>query len=257
MKGFYRLLNFEFAKWLAFIAAVCAVAIFAPPIMLYRQLKHYSEYAVNERFEEVYASSGSVLLFLILFALVCAFFLITVYADYWGSKSVYTYLTLPVRREALYFSKAAALVIGLLLLLTAQLIGIRLGYSLYESKVAGYGDGQFVMRNGYFLAMVRSEFFRLLLPLSFSRMLSSLGLLLVTATGLYYGALCERSRKYSGFVVVAAAAWLGIRVLGYRLNEMSHYGEPTGLYMSTVLLFALSGYFVWHGLRLVRRGAIA
>ncbi|MFC4598703.1 hypothetical protein [Cohnella hongkongensis] len=257
MRGFYRLLNFEFAKWLAFIASVCAAAVVAPLLLLQRQLERYSEYSVTERYEDLYVSSGGIVLFLILFALVCAFFLITVYADYWGSKSVYTYLTLPVRREALYFSKVLVFATCLLLLLTAQLVAIRLGYSLYAGKVASYGNGQFVMNNGYFLAMIRSEFFRLLLPLSFSRMLSTLALLLAVSTGLYYLALCERSRKYSGLAFIVAAVWLGIRALGYRLNELNPYSEPTGLYMSNALLLALSGFFVWHSLRLIRRGAIA
>ncbi|MFB9275414.1 hypothetical protein [Cohnella cellulosilytica] len=257
MKGFYRLLNLEFAKWLIFIASVCAASIVAPLILLHRQLRSYSEFTVNERFEEAYASSGSVLLFLILLALVCAFFLITVYADYWGGKSVYTYLTLPVRREALYFGKAAAFAACLLLLLASQLIGIRLGYALYASKVASYADGEFAMRNGYFLAMIRSDFFRLLLPMSFSRMLSTLAMGVTVATGFYYGALCERSRKYFGFAAIAAAGWILIDAIGYRMHETARYAEPTGLYVSSALLLALSGFFVWHSLSLVRRGAIA
>ena len=168
MKGFYRLFNLEFSKWLVFIALSCAAAIVLPPVLLVRQLKSYNEFTVNERFEEAFASSGGIFVFMILLALVCAFFLITVYADYWGGKSVYTYLTLPVKREALYFGKLTAFAACLLLLLASQLIGIRFGYALYAAKVASYGEGRFAMHNGYFLAMIRSDFFRLLLPLGFS-----------------------------------------------------------------------------------------
>jgi len=255
MKGFYRLTNREFAKWLWFIVPVCVAIIVAPLILLYRKLKPYNEYMVNERYEDVYASSGSILLFLVFLALVCAYFLLTIYADYWGGKSIYTYLTLPVGREALYLSKLTVFVTCLLLLLASQLIGIRLGYSLYADKVASYGDGTFVMNNGYFLAMIRSEFFRLLLPLSFSRMLSNLAILAALSTGLFYGAICERSRKFFGFAAVAAAAWIVMDAAGYRMGESIH--DNTGLYTSSGLLLALSVFFVWHSLSLIRRGAVA
>lgn len=257
MKGFYRLVNREFAKWLWFIAAVCAAAIVVPLVLLHKELRPYNEYWVNERYEDVYASSGSILLFLVLLALVCAFFLLTIYADYWGSKSIYTYLTLPVGREALYLSKLTVLVTCLLLLLASQLIGIRLGYSLYAAKVASYGDGQFVMHNGYFLAMIRSEFFRLLLPLGVSRLLSTLSLLLAAAVTLYYGALCERSRTYRGIVPIAVSVWTMVDVIGYRLGEVNANSDPTGLYLSSALLLVVSGLLIGHSLRMVRRGAIA
>ncbi|TVY03036.1 hypothetical protein [Cohnella terricola] len=257
MKGLYRLVNIEFAKWLMFIAVLCAAAVILPQIAIQDRLKNYNEFTVNAPFEELYASSGGAMLFLVFLALICAYFLVTVYADYWGSKSVYTYLTLPVKREALYFSKVIVFAACLLLLLAAQLIGIRLGYAIYANKVASYGEGMFVVHNGYFLAMIRSEFFRLLLPLSFSRMLSTFALLAVTVTGFYYGALCERSRKFYGFAAIIAAAWIAISVIGYRMNEKLHYMEPKTLYVSSALLLVLSGFFIWHGLRIVRKGAVA
>lgn len=257
MKGLYRLINIEFAKWLVFIVLLCFAAIITPLIVLYNQLKNYNAYTVNARFEDLYASSGSMMWFMIFVVLVCAFFLKTVYADYWGSKSIYTYLTLPVKREALYFSKLFVFATCLLMLLVSQLISIRLGYTLYASKVGSYGEGQFVMHNGFFLAMIRSEFFRLLLPLNFSRILSTLGMFLVVATGIYYGALCERSRKYYGFAAIVAAIWITMNVIGYRMNEQIHYSELKDLYVSSASLFVLSAFFVWHSLRILKKGAVA
>ncbi|MBP1995748.1 ABC transporter permease [Paenibacillus eucommiae] len=257
MKGLYRLINIEFAKWLRLIMILCAATMITPLIMVQDQLKNYSEYTVNERYEDLYASSGSVILFLIFLVIVCAFFLKTVYADYWGGKSIYTYLTLPVKREAFYFSKLIVFAICLLMLLAAQLISIRIGYALAAAKYGSYGEGQFVMHNGFFLAMIRSEFFRLLLPLSLSRLLSSLAVFTTIATGFYYGALCERSRKYFGFAAIVAALWIMIAVIGYRMNEQIHYSDLSSLWMSSSALFALSGFFIWHSLHILRRGAVA
>jgi len=257
MKGLYRLINIEFAKWLVFITVLCVAAVILQLIALGGSLKNVNEFTVNARFEDLYMSSGCAIWFLVFLALACAYFLVTFYADYWGSKSVYTYLTLPVKREALYLSKLIVFATCMLLLLAAQFIGIRLGYALYENKVASYGDGMFVMHNGYFLAMIRSDFFRLLLPLNFSRILSTFGLFVAIVTGIYYAALCERSRKFYGFAAVIAAAWIAISIVGYRMNEKLHYMEPKSLYASSALLLVLSGFFIWHGLRIVRRGAIA
>jgi hypothetical protein len=180
-----------------------------------------------------------------------------VYASYWGSKSIYTFLALPVKRESLYFSKLIVFATCMLLLIAAQLLSIRLGYSLYAAKVGSYGDGQFIMHNGWFLAIIRSEIFRILLPLSFSRILSSVSIFIVILTGFYYGALCERSRKYWGFVAIVTAFWIVINVLSYRMSEDINYNQPNNLFVSSVSLLVLSGLFIAHSISLIRRGAIA
>lgn len=258
MKGLYRLIGNEFAKWLPVVSLLCAAAVIVPLLLLRSRLKDYNEFAVNARFEDVYASSGSVLLFAVLLALACAYFLVLNYAAYWGSKSIYTYLTLPVRREALYFSRLIVFAGCLLCLLAAQLIGIRLGYALYIAKVGSYAEGQFVMHNGFFLAMIRSAYFRMLLPLGPGSIASTLSILVAASTGLYYAAICERSRQYYGLAAVAAAFWFVFRTISDRLSENgSSYIGTHSLYPNCVLLLALGGFFVWHGLHIVKKGAIA
>ncbi|WP_027087079.1 hypothetical protein [Cohnella panacarvi] len=257
MKGLYRLINVEFGMWLRFLAALCASTIVLPLLILNAAAEDYAFYASHARFEHLYSSSGCSLLFLGLLLLLCLYFLKSVYAGYWGSKSVYTYLSLPVARESLYFAKLIVFMIGCLLLFAAQLVSIRLGYSLAMNKAETYMEGRYVMNNGLFLAFARSEFLRVLLPMTFTRILSSLGMLLVIVTGVYYGALCERSRTYIGFVPIAVAGWMLYRTLAYRLNEPIHSATSTNLYPSSLLFFALSCLFVWHGVRLMKRGSIA
>ncbi|MCC3375208.1 hypothetical protein [Cohnella sp. REN36] len=257
MRGLYRLLNLEFGQWLGFLALLFAGAVLAPLYLLDAAAKDYNLLANHVRFEDLYAASGCPLLFFLLLLLLCAYFLKTVYAGYWGSKSVYTYLTIPVRRESLYWSKLMVFLLSLLLLLVAQLLSIRIGYAIVIDRVSAYQEGNMVMHNGLFLAFVRSDFFRLLLPFHFSRILSSISLLLVIATGFYYAALCERSRKYAGFALIGITAIVAYKVLVYRLNEASHAWPLKNLYPSSLILLALSGYFVWHSLRWIRRGTIA
>ncbi|CAM3883973.1 ABC transporter permease [Cohnella lubricantis] len=257
LNGLYRLLNHEFSRWLRFIALLCAAAIIVPLLLLHSASSDSGELTAHPRYEDLYAASGCPILFLLLLTLLCAYFLITIYRGYWSGKSIYTYLTLPVRRESLYFSKLFVFIACLLLLLAAQLISIHLGYAIFEHQARSVYEGKLVMHNGLFLAFVRSDFFRLLLPFSFSRALSSFSILAVIAAGFYYGALCERCRRYEGFAAIAAAGYLLYRAVAYRLNEVNHYTSPTGLYASSLLMLALSGLFVWHSLWLIRRGAVA
>lgn len=257
MKAYYRLLQYEFSTWFRAIILLCIVAIIVPLYLLYSAVKDYNEYSVTERFENIYASSGSILVFLVCLAAACVFFLKTIYASYWGSKSIYMYLSLPVRRESIYFSKLTVFVICLLLLFGAQLISIKLGYELVLSKIESYGEGQFSMANGLFLAFIRSDFFRMIMPFSFSGVLSSICILLTIVTSLYYGALCERSKRYWWLTVIGAAVIIVLKVLSYRMSESLHIVTPSHLYPSSIILLLISGFFMWHSIKLIKNGAIA
>lgn len=257
MSGLYRLLNHEFGKWLWVVALLCAADIVLPLLLLHSSVNDYQALANHARYEDLYASTGAPLLFFVLLMLLCAYFLYMIYADYWGSKSIYTYLTMPVRRESLYLSRLLAFFTCLLLLVGAQLFVIQLGYVLFVHQAEARYGGQFDMNNGLFLAFARSDYFRLLLPMNFSRILSTVSMLLVVPAGFYYGVICERSRHLAGFVPIAAAVYLLYRALMYRLDEASHYSAPRSLYPTSILLLLLCGWFVWDSLRLIRRGAIA
>ncbi|RXZ82625.1 hypothetical protein EBB07_08975 [Paenibacillaceae bacterium] len=257
MKRFYRLLNYEFSL-LGRAVILLGIGMMLSPVMLVNlAMSNYSPNAPQQRFEEVYAASGSQLVFFIymlVFALVAGK---TFYANYWGAKGIYTIMTLPVRREAVYWSRLLALFTGLLLLVAAQSIGIWLSYERMVGLMSGSGGTQFVMHNGLFLAAVRSEFIRLVLPLTASEWLSSLCMLLCAATGLYYALLCERSRRYWGSVPLAAALLLLLVVYSKRMAGPMFESQAAMLYWNSLWLLLLTGWFVWHGQRLVRRGAIA
>lgn len=257
MKAYYRLLQYEFSTWFRAIILLCIIAIITPLYLLNSAMKDYNEYAVIERFENIYASSGSIIVFLVCIAAACVYFLKTIYANYWGSKSVYMYLSLPVRRETIYFSKLTVFVICLLMLLGAQLISIRLGYEVVATKIEGLSEGRLTMTNGLFLSFIRSDFFRMIMPFGFSRVLSSICILLTIVTSLYYGALCERSKRYWWLLVIGAAVIIVVKVLNYRMNESLLIVTPSQLYPSSIMLLLLSGFFMWQSIRLIKNGAIA
>ena len=259
LKGFYRLLNREFVSWTPFLAILCAGSLIVQLFLLNSAIKGLNEYARHPRYEDLTVSSGGAAVFLISCGLLCLYFLATIYSGYWGSKSVYAYLTLPVRRESLYFSKLSVFLIGLLLLIGVELLTLRIGYFILQRHIETYPNDaeRFMMNNGFYLSAIRSEFVRFLLPLTFSRFMSSVSLFAAVSTGLYYAALCERSRKFAGLAAVAIAAYLSFEVFVYRLGEVSGYYVSKNLYPSSLLLLALAALFVWHSLTIMRRGAIA
>ncbi|MFD0714222.1 hypothetical protein [Paenibacillus sp. GCM10027626] len=255
MKRLYQLLQVEFSSWaLAVLLLSCGV-IMTPCLFVYTALRDYNEFTIHQRFEDLFLSAGGSAVFILYLLVLLLFFAKTVYGDYWGSKGVYTLLTLPIKRMYVYTSKLIALCISMLVLIAAQLLGIALSYSVYASKVASYGDGRFVTENGLFLAFVRSRFFRLLLPPTWPEWLFSLTLLVVLASGCYYVVLCERAKRFWAIVPFIAAIWLMIRAINARLDIP--YGDSLAAqYWHVSLLLGCTVWFIGYGIRLVKRGAI-
>ncbi|MGZ9583119.1 hypothetical protein [Paenibacillus marinisediminis] len=257
MKGYYRLLNVELSVMLRAVLLLSLGTVITPLFLLRSAMYEPNTTHMIERFEDLYVSSGGMTAQFIFLAAFGAYFLKTIYASYWGSKSIYTYLTLPVRREMLYLSKLSAGILCLLLLLAAQLISMLISYQMFHSIVFNYSSGEHVMSNGLFLSFVRSEYVRLILPFSLKGAISTFAIIVTFVTGLYYGAICERSKRYWGYVVLFAAAILLFNVLTYRLSPPSELYSHKNLYLNSAVLLGLSGYFIWHSMRLIRRSAIA
>lgn len=257
MKGFYRLLNYEFSRMFPAAVLTSLGAALCPLLFIYIAVKDYNKYSVHERFETVYASSGAFYIFLIMLLILCGLFVKNIYTAYMGSKSIYTFLMLPVRREAYYWSKWTALLICLLMLLAATLLGVFAGYGIYAAKVGSYEEGRFLMNNGLFLAFVRSELLRLLFPIGISGLISTASMGLAFISGLYYGVLCERSKRYPHFMLLIVLVLLKVYVLSERLDDRPGELSVMELYVTSGMFFVLSVIFIWHGIRLVKRGSIA
>ena len=254
MKSFYRLLNEEFNAIFYGLLAICAAALFVPPLLIaYRMKRFMSEY---ERYEQIYATSGSVLVFVLCLAALLGLLLYSVYSGYWRTKSVYTMLTLPVSRESLFFGKLAAFGIGFLLLWLAALLNVWLGCEIAENRMLRHTDGSVVpIHNGLFLAVIRSDFMNLLIPFTVKGLLSTVSMAAALITGVYYGALCERSRRYWGVVPIAVSWWLIYRAAVYRIGLPEPYVDPYNLWLNSAILLALTGWFAAHGIILLKKGA--
>ncbi|WP_438434111.1 hypothetical protein [Gorillibacterium sp. sgz500922] len=254
----YRLYRYEFGRMLPLVLGLATATLVLTPWLVRGQTKGWNPYSLLTRYEAVLAASGATNLFFLLFVVLLAGFLVQVYREYFRSKGVYTWMTLPADRSALYFGKLLALITAALVLLAAELLAVRLGYGTFSDRMRQAAERE-PMTNGLYLAFIRSDYLRLLLPLTPSRILSSAALFFVLLTGVYYAALCERSREWKGLAAVIAVLLYGLRLLSYRLAESgpAHQYQPRTLYSSSLLLILLAAGFVAHSIWLIKKGAIA
>lgn len=251
MKNYYKLLTYEFMNLFKAILFLCFGLIITQNILIGFAMN--DRFNIYERFEVIYASSGAVMIFRIFFALLCGLYLKNIYANYWRSKSIYTLMTIPGDRKALYFSKISAFFICFLMLYATELISVLLSYANVRSVIAEIDDGKYLMNNAFFLGVVRSSFLRIILPLGLEGIVSSISIIITIICGLYYGALCERSKKYLGLGVIGIGIFIMIIVLNYRINLHQHYFDYKNLYVYSGVLFLLSGFFMWHSIYLIKK----
>ncbi|HHV94877.1 MAG TPA: hypothetical protein GXX37_00120 [Clostridiaceae bacterium] len=254
MLKFYKLLNYEVSRNLTKVLIICLGVIISPVVFINNMLSDYSN--LYKRFETIYESSGCIIAFAVCFAAICGICIHSFYSNYTGSKSIYTLMTLPMKREEVYFSKLVSFFIYFLMFIAAQLISVFIAYNIVHYKVAQFDQGRYLMNNGLFLAFVRSGFLRILLPLGVEGIISTTSMFIVIVCSLYYGLICERSKRYWGFVPIAATVFFLIRVITYRLNQGVISWEYVNLYIYSIVFLGLSAFYTWHGIRLVKRGAI-
>lgn len=255
MKDFYRLLNYEISENIIPLIFICIGKIVFPLILLRIALEDYS--TISMRFEDIYASSGCIILFLIGLAGVFALCIKSLYSKYYGSKSIYTLLTLPVKREIVYFSRLAAFLIYFLLFLAFELISVFIGYRFVISYISTLtNEKNYLITNGLFLAFVRSDFLRIILPLGIESLIYSISILISIVCGLYYAVLCERSKRYWGFVLIGIVVFILIRGIVYPITHMTNLDKFKTKYIYSLPLIGFSVLFIWDSIRLVKGGAI-
>jgi hypothetical protein len=253
----YRLTNDQLARWLGFLPLVCGGMFILSLLLTRTEVKGYYAYSVHRRFEDLYMVAGCVWVYALAVASVIGFFIYTIYADYWGNKAIYTYMTLPTRREWVYVSRIIACILGLLAVTAVQVIAVQVSYAIYADHISGYEEGRYLMNNGMFLAFIRSTFLRLIMPLGWLGTLCSTSMLLALVTGLYHAILCERAKRRIGHVFNLAAAWVWVDLCLIVLQQDAASHVMERMIAESTALLLLIVYFVWHSVYLIRRGAIA
>lgn len=253
MQKLYRLVNHEIRGLYKYILlSVLAMGVFQN-IMVSLYLKSYNFDYV--RFEDLTSGSGFPLIFIIAFAMVTGICIMSIYLNYTGSKSIYTLLTLPQKREYIYLSKLTAFLISFLMLWCAQIISTFTGYGLLISHT--YKTGRESMNNGLFLGFIRSNFLRIIVPFGLKSIMLTAVSLISFICSFYYGILCERSRKFKRLLIVFTSFGLLIYILNNRINILTGQGYDYLIYIISLIQMALTVFIVYDSIKIVKQGSIA
>lgn len=255
MVKFLALLNYEISRNINKMLILCFGVIITPVILISSSLNDYSN--IHMRFEAIYENSGCVLVFGIYFAAVCGKCIQSYLYNYSQSKSIYTLITLPVKREAMYFSKLVSYLIYFMIFYCAQILSIFITYGMYEKKVSRFSQGIFEINNGLFLAFVRSDFIRMIFPAGPEGIVTLIVSVLTVISTIYYSLICFSSRKFVGVIPVLAALVLVIRMVAYKLNYSEMFFENISLGIFNIILIAINVGLIIHGIILIKKGAVA
>ena len=207
MKKFYRLCSFQFVSIGTKTLFVCAALIIFQLITFFNQ-----PFTNRARLEQYMQVSGYGTMFLIAFVSVLIIIAISIYQRYFGSKSIYTIMALPIpmRKISICFSFIIPGVIAVLMLCFTQIISVFASNQILIAKATYVTGGMDVtqmettayMNNSTFLSFVRYDYLRLLLPLDLIDLARLICLLTAPVVAVVYLAFCERSRKYGRMALV-------------------------------------------------------
>ncbi len=253
----YKLVNYEFGVIIGRLLLICSAMILVTIFMLNSAISKLSPHAPIRPYEKLYLQTGGHFLFLSAFVLLLILFAHSIRSAYnGGSKSIYTFLTLPLPRQWHYWSKLSAFFIGVLLLYAAQLLTYSLGYSMYENHVSQYSNIGLLVHNGYFLSFIRSDFIRFLVPLSIPRLLSWLSLIITPLCGLYYFQLAVQSKIKPGLIVLPFVPYFYINMMAVQLFMPNGF-EVKHLIQPSLILLAINLFFIFHSSWIIKKGAAA
>lgn len=259
MKKMYYLLNHEFRGLYRIVAVICIVLIALQQFLMIKSMDYYQNRF--ERYELLFSKSGCIIVFLVCFFILCGLCIFNVYSNYIESKSIYTLLTLPLPREYIYFSKLITYMVCFLTLLASQIISACTGYGIISVFISSHGTVENIdlpVNNGLFLAFIRSDFFRIILPFGFRSFLSSFAMFTGLVCTVYYAAILERSRRYFRFSVVILSLSLIIFSLIHRINSLAMLGLYENDYINvlTAALFLTTAFIIYDSLRLIKKSAV-
>jgi len=256
LKKFYYLVNHEFKQVRRLLFAACGLLIAGQLLFMGLAAGKQYEYVP---YEEFFISSGSLFIFFICFAAVCGLCILSIFSNYYGSRSIYVLMTLPQDRSRVYYAKLLAGLACFLLLLASQYISGALGYTLFAPRIMETINGELTFRrpvNGLFLAFVRHPFFRMVLPLGAESTLSSAAILISFICSLYHAVICERSRRYYRLALPMLNIGLIVYITVYRINSLSGFWPYRNLYLLSLAATAFAVFLAGDSIGLIRRSAV-
>ena len=254
MKKLIYLFEHEFNYIYKYVLLLCGFSLALQGFFLWYARKGINVYRYIP-FEEMFIDSGAVMIALISFAGMCGICVLSFYSNFNESKSIYTLMTLPQDRRNMLIAKISAWFVGFTSLVSTQiLIGI-LGYSLfaptYLKELGPRTIEEVRVNNGLFLSFVRSDFYRIVMPLSLEGFVSSFAILISIIFSIYYSLLCIKGmyKKEILAIVVVIQLIIIVNVLRYRVQLPFEYRN---LYISSGILLVITGFYIWNSIKILR-----
>ncbi|MDQ2086930.1 hypothetical protein RBH29_10875 [Herbivorax sp. ANBcel31] len=190
MKKLLYLINFEIGMQIKKILIITAVMFLVQSIAI--MLVSSVDKNSYLRFEELLSMSGIPIMFVLALGVILVFSAFSFYRDFVDGKSIYALLTLPQKREYIFYSKTASSVISVFMLWAAQFGSIFICYGIYNASTYGVPK----VHNALLLAFTRSDFLRVLFPLDTLYFVITALILLTFVIFAVFVAIAERSKKY-------------------------------------------------------------
>lgn len=251
MQAFYNAFAYEFHLMKNILYRLCATMLLVPLVI---RLGYRTQRAFTP-FETAYAVLGAPF-FVLGFIGLCALMAVRICAPWRSARAAYTMLTLPCGRLAVYLARIAALLTALAMFWASAVVNVLISYAFFMWQAQPFsGDiwSLVELRNGLFLALVRSPFLRIVLPLSGFNVWVVASTALSLTCSLYHGILCVRARKVpvTNFAALLLAVLAIAGMLSYRSGVTLFDLAAVAGASSVLILFHL-----WHGWRLVRTRAV-
>ncbi|MGI5894122.1 MAG: hypothetical protein ACOX6P_05960 [Candidatus Merdivicinus sp.] len=251
MKNFCTLFSREFTNCTVPTWILALIAILFQPLFYWITLQNTSD---ATRFETVYLASAAPIVVPVLFAALTGWMIWMTMRDI-TNGSVATLLTLPGRRSQIYLAKILAFCTSLLILIARILTGIALCYPLFLSwceKFARIAQVDCRMTAGFWLGLCRTPLFRLLCPMTFREMISTL-LLLLTLPLLSFHIGWRRGRRWVRSIILALPVLVSwIFILRSRLNNYTYLDRAD--YILYAVLLGFLALMILDSFRAVRNG---
>ncbi|OJU18443.1 MAG: hypothetical protein BGN88_11295 [Clostridiales bacterium 43-6] len=255
MKGLYKLSSFQFYSMLLKAFLVCAGLFVMQFIAFSGQL-----FGSGIRLEQFMQRSNFHTMFLVAYLLILVVIALSVYQRYFGAKSIYTLMKLPVSRGALFWSFILPAILVVLMLCLTQILSVfACNQYLIMRKTAQMGGMDIAqikstayMHNNLFLAFVRYDYLRLLLPLNLLDLARSIVMLIAPVVTVIYVAFCERSRKFLRLVLVLIQVYC-LWQLVTMINQTSIANTDTTTMVCIGISSVLTAWFIVQSHRMIKQ----
>jgi hypothetical protein len=250
MKKLMYMINFEFSQIIKKVLLLSlTMAIFQNLSFALSGLKEEYRYV---RFEQLLGISGYSTMFYVFMLSLMVLQIYTFYKDYFGSKAIYTLMTLPSKRSLIYTSKYLAALLSVFMLLATQLLNVFITYGLYSSYYAASPR----VNNGLYMAFVRDGFLQSIFPQDIYVIIFGVSVMLSAAAFPLYIIISLKSKAY----LASAATALLLHHSLSRLNSsiVSQWDFPNlKLLIFWVLIVILAnGFMINRSIKFIGKNSI-